>query len=59
MDTTHAQDLISQLEAADPATAPDIADDVTAALAGALEGGPMEARPELDPGSDLEPGEAP
>ena len=58
MDTTQAQKMITQLEAVDPADAPDIADDVTAALAAALEGQPGDRPPEVDPGADHEPGEA-
>ncbi len=38
MDTTRIEELLSKLEAADPAEAPDIADELTAALAAALDG---------------------
>lgn len=48
MDTTRITDLLTQLEAADPAEAPDVADDMTAALAAALDGpAPEPAEPDL------------
>ena len=49
MDTTQMEELLSQLEEADPAEAPDIADAVTAGLAASLDGQPGEPMPEQDP----------
>lgn len=45
MDTTRTEDLLIQLENADPAAAPDLADALTATLAEALDDSPAE-----DPG---------
>jgi len=38
MDTTHTDDLLQELEAADPAEAPEIADRLAAALAAEVDG---------------------
>lgn len=43
MDTTPIADLLRKLETADPAEAPDIADEVTAALAATLDQPPADA----------------
>ncbi|MGI9610537.1 MAG: hypothetical protein ACR2NL_09630 [Acidimicrobiia bacterium] len=38
MDTTRIEELLTELETSDPARAPDVADELTAALANQLDG---------------------
>ena len=45
MDTTHIDQLALELAETDPAAAPDLADRLAAALAGALDGTEQEADP--------------
>ena len=59
MDTTQVPELITQLEAADPADAPDIADEVTATLAATLEDRSVDVPPTSDPAPDHSPGDGP
>ena len=55
MDTTRTEELLTQLEDADPAAAPDLADALTANLAGALDD-PPAADPEPAPSADPDGG---
>jgi hypothetical protein len=52
MDTTRTEELLTQLETAEPAEAPDVADELAAALAEELDGGSSERESEDDPGSE-------
>ena len=54
MDTTQTNQLLSDLKSADPADAPEIADELAAGLAEALDGAPSGADDE-GPQSDGEP----
>lgn len=50
MDTKRIEELLTELEAADPASAPDVADELTATLAEALdESGSAEPESESPP----------
>ncbi len=50
MDTTRIEELLTQLATADPAEAPDLADELTATLADALDqAGPSEPEAEEPP----------
>ncbi len=53
MDTTRIEELLTKLEDADPAEAPDVADELTATLAEALdEPASNEAEPAVEPTTD-------
>jgi predicted RNase H-like nuclease len=43
MDTTRIEELLTDLESSDPAAAPDVADELTAALAAQLDGAAANA----------------
>jgi hypothetical protein len=49
------EDLLTQLEAADPAAAPDIADELTAALAGSLDEAGSDDSNAAEPFDSAEP----
>lgn len=57
MDTTRIEELLTDLESSDPAAAPDVADELTAALADQLDGSGSHApdSPE-EPAPDSEGG---
>ncbi|MGI9648122.1 MAG: hypothetical protein ACR2OI_06350 [Acidimicrobiia bacterium] len=59
MDTTRTEELLTRLETADPAQAPDAADELAAALAEELDGGPAEAAAGDEPEASPESGETP
>ena len=52
-------ELLTRLEAADPSDAPDIADEVTDALAAALDDRPPERPSDPEQAADPEPGSGP
>jgi len=59
MDTTRNEELLTRLEAADPAEAPDVADELAAALAQELDGGTAQPAAETGSPAPAEPGGAP
>ena len=57
MDTTRIEELLTELEASDPANAPDVADELTAALADQLDGAAATGSPpDSEPAADAEDG---
>ena len=57
MDTTRIEELLSELETSDPAKAPDVADELAAALADQLDGaGSTDSEPSEQPAADSEGG---
>jgi predicted RNase H-like nuclease len=57
MDTTRIDELLTELETSDPAHAPDVADELTAALADQLDGaGSIDSESPAEPAADPDGG---